>query len=85
MLAKTEGWGMVCWPMLSWQRRVSQIKPVHLMNLRLTLLLLASVMLGSCAYPFGHSKNGHYFGGQGGSSAPRGRIPKELQRERSMF
>ncbi|MEN3940104.1 hypothetical protein WJU23_02340 [Prosthecobacter sp. SYSU 5D2] len=55
------------------------------MILRLSLLLLASVMLGSCAYPFGHSKNGEYFGGQGASTAPRARIPKELQRERSMF
>lgn len=76
---------MVCGPLLFWQSESLKSKPVHLMILRLTLLLLASVMLGSCAYPFGHSKNGSYFGGQGAGSAPRTRVPKEVQRERSMF
>lgn len=55
------------------------------MFLRLTLALLAGLLLGSCAYPFGHSRNGDYFGGQGLSTAPRSRIPKEVQRERYLF
>lgn len=55
------------------------------MILRLTLLLLAGAVLNSCAYPFGHSKNGSYYGGQGAALAPRMRVPKEVQRERSMF
>ena len=55
------------------------------MILRLTLLLLASITLGSCAYPFGHSKNGNYYGGQGMGTAPQTRVPKEVQRERYVF
>ncbi len=55
------------------------------MILRLTLLLVAGSLLSSCAYPFGHSHNGNYYGGQGAGLAPRQRVPKELQRERSMF
>jgi hypothetical protein len=55
------------------------------MILRLSLLLLASITLGSCAYPFGHSKNGDYFGGQGAATGPRTRVPHEVQRERPMF
>ena len=76
---------MVCRSSPSWQPECLKSKPVHLMILRLTLLLLASVMLGSCAYPFGHSSNGSYYGGQGAGSAARSRVPKEVQRERSMF
>lgn len=52
---------------------------------RFTLLLLATALISSCAYPFGHSKNGEYFGGQGAAEAPRMRVPKEVQRERGMF
>lgn len=55
------------------------------MMIRLTLLVLAAVSLGSCAYPFGHSKNGSYYGGQGAALAPRTRVPQELQRERYVF
>lgn len=55
------------------------------MILRLTLLFVAGTLLSSCAYPFGHSKNGNYYGGQGLSKAPRARIPKEVQRERTIF
>ncbi|MBB5036598.1 hypothetical protein [Prosthecobacter dejongeii] len=55
------------------------------MILRLTLLFVAGALLSSCAYPFGHSKNGNYYGGQGMGTAPRTRVPKEVQRERGMF
>lgn len=59
------------------------------MILRLTLLLVAGALLSSCAYPFGHSSYGHYYGGQGGDSgsgtAARTRVPRELQRERGIF
>lgn len=55
------------------------------MILRLTLLFVAGTLLSSCAYPFGHSKNGNYYGGQGASLASRTRVPKEVQRERPMF
>lgn len=59
--------------------------PSSVMILRLTLLLVAGSLLSSCAYPFGHSHNGNYYGGQGAGIAPRQRVPNELQRERSMF
>ncbi len=53
---------------------------------QLTVLLLSVLVLTSCAlYPFGHSKNGSYFGGQGMSVAPRSYVPKELQREQPLF
>lgn len=54
------------------------------MILRLTLVLAVSALLSSCAYPFGHSKMGNYYGGQG-SGIAKARVPKEVQRERSMF
>lgn len=56
------------------------------MILRLTLSVIAGALLSSCAYPFGHSNYGPYYGGQTTSSvAPRTRVPKEVQRERGIF
>lgn len=56
------------------------------MILRLTLSVIAGALLSSCAYPFGHSNYGPYYGGQTTSSvAPRSRVPKEVQRERGIF
>ena len=65
--------------------RELKFKPAQSMILRLTLLFVAGALLSNCAYPFGHSKNGNYYGGQGMGTGPRTRVPKEVQRERSMF
>lgn len=54
------------------------------MILRLTLVLAVGALLSSCAYPFGHSKIGNYYGGQGGQQA-KARVPKEVQRESYIF
>jgi hypothetical protein len=56
-----------------------------LMNLKLMLLLPAMLLTGCSLYPFGHSQNGSYFGGQGNAYAPRTYIPKGVQRQEPML
>jgi hypothetical protein len=51
------------------------------MIIRVTASLLTAFALSNCSYPFGNSKNGNYFGGQGMSRAPSTFVPKALQRE----
>lgn len=55
------------------------------MIIRVTASLLIAFALSNCSQPFGHSKNGNYFGGQGMSSAPSSFVPKALQRESPLF
>lgn len=52
------------------------------------ILLALCLLLGcsSCSlYPFGHSKYGNYYGGQGNSSAPRSSVPKNVQRQEPLI
>jgi len=63
-----------------------ELQAAYLMILRLTLALTVGALLSSCAYPFGHSSYGNYYGSRGGdAAAPRTYVPREVQRERSMF
>ena len=56
------------------------------MKLCLLLAAATSLLLSSCStYPFGHSRNGDYYGGQGMSIPPRDYIPRDLQREQEIF
>lgn len=52
------------------------------MKAKRILLLTPVVILTGCSlYPFGHSKNGSYYGGQGNAAAPRSYVPKKVQRQ----
>jgi hypothetical protein len=54
---------------------------MQLMNIKIMLLIPAMFLTGCSLYPFGHSKNGSYYGGQGNAYAPRIYIPKSVQRQ----
>jgi len=51
------------------------------------LLFIAIIFLANCTsfYPFGASHNGNYFGGQGNAINPRVYVPRDIQREDSLF
>ncbi len=52
----------------------------------LLLSLVAGLLLSSCStYPFGHSRNGKYYGGQGLSNTQKNYVPRDLQREQEIF
>ena len=56
------------------------------MILRLSLLLVIASTLTSCSlYPLGHSKYGHYYGGQGDADAARVFVPRDIQRQEPLF
>ncbi|HCN29348.1 MAG TPA: hypothetical protein DIT64_11470 [Verrucomicrobiales bacterium] len=60
--------------------------PVTFMKLLMLLLLTTIAGLTGCStYPFGHSHNGSYYGGQGSRTAPGTYVPKELRREHDLF
>lgn len=59
----------------------SPILPL-LMKSRLFLALAICLLGSGCSmYPFGHSKNGSYFGGQGNAAAPSSFVPRSVQRQ----
>jgi hypothetical protein len=59
---------------------------LNLMILKLMLFLIPAMLLTGCSlYPFGHSKNGNYYGGQGNASAPRSFVPNKVQRQEPML
>jgi hypothetical protein len=55
--------------------------------IRFLLLFFSILQLANCAslYPFGASKNGQYFGGQGNAATPRAFVPRDIQREEPIF
>jgi hypothetical protein len=55
------------------------------MNIKIMLMLPAMLLTGCSLYPFGHSKNGNYYGGQGNANAPSSYIPKSVQRQEPML
>lgn len=60
--------------------------PANVMILRLSLLLVIASTLTSCSlYPLGHSKYGHYYGGQGDADAARVFVPRDIQRQEPLF